>query len=237
MAKNSEGEWHCPVTFKTFGNNTAVSAIRTSGNVYSSEAVKELNIAAKNYTDLMTGEPFTRADVIVLQDPNDPEVMKRRDINYLEFLKQVRAEAAAARAAEGSVRHTPATQAVMAEVARLRKQEEDAPSAKSNPALYSSRSTADLESTVDVDDILALHPTIEDVNPGRQVTDQRAGGSFTSTVEDVHTGNAMRLASASDIREAKWQKMRQVIAFKLKYLIFPCIDPLCVLIILICIYA
>jgi peptidyl-prolyl cis-trans isomerase-like protein 2 len=38
-------------------------AIRPSGNVYAMDAINELNIKHKNWTDLMTGEPFTRKDV------------------------------------------------------------------------------------------------------------------------------------------------------------------------------
>ena len=63
MAKNNEGKWHCPVTFKEFTDHTHVVAVKPSGNVYAYEAVEELNIKRKNWTDLMTGEPFTRKDV------------------------------------------------------------------------------------------------------------------------------------------------------------------------------
>ena len=38
---------------------------------YSFDAVEELNIKARNFTDLLTGQPFTRADIITLQDPSD----------------------------------------------------------------------------------------------------------------------------------------------------------------------
>ena len=37
--------------------------MRPSGNVYSWDAVEELNVKRKNWTDLMTGEAFTRKDV------------------------------------------------------------------------------------------------------------------------------------------------------------------------------
>lgn len=63
MAKNAEGKWHCPVTFKEFTDHTHVVAVKPSGNVYAYEAVEELNIRRKNWTDLMTGESFTRKDV------------------------------------------------------------------------------------------------------------------------------------------------------------------------------
>lgn len=68
LHKNAEGKYHCPVTFKEFNEHTRIAAIRTSGHVYSYDAVHELNVKAKNWTDLMTGEPFTvRASWAVLR--------------------------------------------------------------------------------------------------------------------------------------------------------------------------
>ncbi|XP_031551491.1 RING-type E3 ubiquitin-protein ligase PPIL2-like [Actinia tenebrosa] len=71
--KNSDGKYHCPVTFKVFNANTNIVAIKTTGNVYSLDAVEELNLKAKNFKDLITDEPFTRKDIITLQDPKNLE--------------------------------------------------------------------------------------------------------------------------------------------------------------------
>ena len=46
-----------------FTDHSKVVAVKPSGNVYAWDAVEELNIKRKNWTDLMTGEPFTRKDV------------------------------------------------------------------------------------------------------------------------------------------------------------------------------
>lgn len=67
--RNAEGEYHCPVTYKVYTENSHIVAIRTTGNVFSYEAVDQLNIRAKNWKDLLTDEPFTRQDIITLQDP------------------------------------------------------------------------------------------------------------------------------------------------------------------------
>ncbi|XP_014775998.1 RING-type E3 ubiquitin-protein ligase PPIL2 [Octopus bimaculoides] len=67
--KNSSGNYHCPVTYKVFNENTHIMAVATSGNVYSYEAVQQLNIKTSNFQDLMTSESFTRQDLITLQDP------------------------------------------------------------------------------------------------------------------------------------------------------------------------
>ena len=69
--KNSKGEFHCPVMYKVLNNNVHVAAIKTTGSVYSYEAVEEMNIKTKNWKDLLTDEPFVRSDIIELQDPKD----------------------------------------------------------------------------------------------------------------------------------------------------------------------
>eukprot|EP00939_MAST-03C_sp_MAST-3C-sp1_P001856 g1856.t1 len=56
---------------KVFTNHSHVVANCKSGQVYSYEAVKELNIKAKNWTDLVTGEPFQKSDIVTLQNPKD----------------------------------------------------------------------------------------------------------------------------------------------------------------------
>lgn len=66
--KNAEGQYHCPVLFKTFTNSTSIVCIATTGNAMSMEAVDQLNIKTKNWKDLINDEPFERKDIITLQD-------------------------------------------------------------------------------------------------------------------------------------------------------------------------
>ncbi|KAF7236168.1 hypothetical protein EG68_11749 [Paragonimus skrjabini miyazakii] len=67
--RNSDGKYHCPVTFKVFNENTHIVAVKVTGNVYSHEAVTRLNVKSNNYFDLLTSEPFTKDDIITIQDP------------------------------------------------------------------------------------------------------------------------------------------------------------------------
>ena len=69
--KNVEGKYSCPVLYKTFNQHTHIVAIKTTGNVYSYEAVKELNLKAGSLVDLLDSTPFKRTDVITIQDPSD----------------------------------------------------------------------------------------------------------------------------------------------------------------------
>ncbi|XP_003707279.1 RING-type E3 ubiquitin-protein ligase PPIL2 [Megachile rotundata] len=69
--KNAEGQYHCPVLFKLFTKYSHIVAIKTTGNVFSHEAVEQLNIKTRNWRDLVNDEPFTRKDIITIQDPNN----------------------------------------------------------------------------------------------------------------------------------------------------------------------
>jgi peptidyl-prolyl cis-trans isomerase-like protein 2 len=73
----------CPITFKVFNEHTKIVAIKTTGNVYCYEAIETLNIKPKYWKDLLTDVPFTRKDIIVLQDPHHIE---SRDINKFHYI-------------------------------------------------------------------------------------------------------------------------------------------------------
>ena len=209
MSKNAEGLWHCPVTCKVFNNNTHVVAIKTTGNVFSFDAVNELNIKAKNYTDLLSGEKFIRSDVIVLQDHMDPAHMARRDINSFVHLKQIREDNKVARQTDSKVRHNPVMGDVMKEL-ELKRSTETVDLERNAILQTSSTAHLDEKNADDVRDLLALNPTTEDVNPGRQLTTGQAGSSLTSSSSECWTGNAVRRATVEELREARWKKMKQV---------------------------
>ncbi|KAG2482009.1 hypothetical protein HYH03_019033 [Edaphochlamys debaryana] len=69
FAKNGDGEFVCPVMGKVFTEHTHIVALKPTGNVYCWEAVEELCVKPKNWRDLLTDEPFTRKDIIHIQDP------------------------------------------------------------------------------------------------------------------------------------------------------------------------
>jgi hypothetical protein len=64
-----DGEYACPVTGKVFTEHTHIVAVKPTGNVYAWDSVDQLCIKPKNWKDLLTDEPFTRKDIITLQDP------------------------------------------------------------------------------------------------------------------------------------------------------------------------
>lgn len=111
FTKNAEGKYICPVLYKTFNQHSHIVAIRTTGNVYSHEAVKELNLKAGSLRDLMDDTPFTRKDVITIQDPSDGSCREIKQFNHVN-------EKLVAKPAKSSdnVRHNEATSRIMAQM-------------------------------------------------------------------------------------------------------------------------
>ncbi|CAJ0605830.1 unnamed protein product [Cylicocyclus nassatus] len=83
--KDEQGHFRCPVTFRQFTDHTYVVAIATTGNVFSYEAVQELNLKANHLKDLLTDTPFHRSDIIVLQDPNHIEKFNMEKFYHVQF--------------------------------------------------------------------------------------------------------------------------------------------------------
>lgn len=213
MCKNAENQWHCPVTCKVFNSNSHVVAIKSSGYVYSYEAVNELNLKMKSYLDLTTGAPFVKSDIITLQNPSDEGHCKLRDISNFVHLKQVRDDTQKAKASEGSVRHSSSTSQVMKELKVRKVEEGNVTNAKFDHLLSSSGVSTKGQNHSDVADLLALNALSCDVSPGNIQTNQKASSSLTSTSSEVWTSNATRPATVDELREARWRKLRQVKAF------------------------
>ncbi|KAG6666064.1 peptidyl-prolyl cis-trans isomerase CYP65 [Carya illinoinensis] len=82
--KNSDGEYQCPVLNKVFTEFTHIIAVKTTGNVFSYEAIKELNIKTKNWKELLTDEPFTKEDLITIQNPNALDTKVLLDFDHIK---------------------------------------------------------------------------------------------------------------------------------------------------------
>ncbi|KAF9972697.1 Peptidyl-prolyl cis-trans isomerase cyp8 [Actinomortierella ambigua] len=82
--KNANDEYHCPITLRVFNENTHIVAVKPTGNVFAYDAVDRLNIKAKHWKDLMTDEPFTRKDLITIQDPHN---LSNRNLSKFHHVK------------------------------------------------------------------------------------------------------------------------------------------------------
>ncbi|GFR52819.1 hypothetical protein Agub_g15442, partial [Astrephomene gubernaculifera] len=85
FAKNADGEFQCPVMGKVFTEHTHIVAVKPSGNVYCWEAVEELCVKPRNWRDLLTDAPFTRRDIIHIQDPLN---LSGRTIDQFDHVKR-----------------------------------------------------------------------------------------------------------------------------------------------------
>lgn len=85
-ATDGKGDLIDPVTYKVFTDNTHIVAVRhgSYANVFSWDTVERMNIKAKMWQDLMDDEPFTRADIIALQDPQNAASRNLDQFKYLQ---------------------------------------------------------------------------------------------------------------------------------------------------------
>ncbi|CCG81645.1 Peptidyl-prolyl cis-trans isomerase cyp8 [Taphrina deformans PYCC 5710] len=71
FSRNEQGEFCDPVTMKVFNDHTHIVAVQQTGNVYAHETVDRLNIKAKHWHDLISDVPFSRTDLLTIQDPHN----------------------------------------------------------------------------------------------------------------------------------------------------------------------
>lgn len=90
--RNNENEYHCPSLFKPFTKNSHIVAVGTTGNVFSYEAIEQLNIKTKNWKDLVDDTPFTRKDLITIQDPNHLEKFNISTFHHIRKRLKVETE-------------------------------------------------------------------------------------------------------------------------------------------------
>lgn len=84
FAKNDDGEYVDPVTFKVFTDNTHIVALRNTGNVFAWDTIERLNVKAKNWRDLVSDEHFSRKDIVTIQDPQN---VASRDMSQFKYLQ------------------------------------------------------------------------------------------------------------------------------------------------------
>lgn len=85
FAKDKEGNFRCPVTYRVFTQTSIIVAIRPTGNVYSMEAVEELNLKRNHLKDLLTDTPFQKKDIIQLQNPQELDKFNIEKFYHVQF--------------------------------------------------------------------------------------------------------------------------------------------------------
>jgi peptidyl-prolyl cis-trans isomerase-like 2 len=210
------GKWQCPVLNKVLGDHMKIVAIRDRSSktnaayVYSYQAYQELNVKPKSYIDLTTGNKFDpKKDVIVLNDPDNEDFQKRRNISTFWHLTSQQKDtvsssatsATATAKANTNVRHSVTASRIMQQLEKeqreKKKKEDDDDAAKneSGPATASK-----------------LKIFSKDVT-GVQYTTGKASGSFTSTImdrdeKDDENHSLGRLATDEEILAQQFEFMK-----------------------------
>lgn len=195
IAKNEEGEYVDPVTYKVLTDNTHIVALRNTGNVFAWDTVERLNIKGKLWRDLVTDEEFSRKDIITLQDPQNIESRNLSSFNYLkegetEILEQQQQQASGsvnANALGSSAKILNAKEAVAKARAERAQQQADTAASKATskigPAVSNSKASQQGKPTP--------------YNAARHTTG-KAAASFTSTGLTPHTSAELALLSEEE---------------------------------------
>lgn len=206
MDKDEEGRWQCPVLSKPFMDHTKIVAILQPGhreaNVISWQAYDELNVKAKNYEDLISGIKFDRTtDVLLLNDPNDDDLNRRRDINSFFHILHSRELKAKDTSTNACVNHSVTATRVMEQLKKERGQ-------TLFQAESTSKGTGIDETTIVIDGnphlILAADVT------GVQYSTGIVASSFTSTSSQLANENLQRGATSEEIILAQCHTLRKL---------------------------
>ncbi len=202
------GKWQCPVLCKPFSDNTKIVGIRqnppgTEANVYSMEAVQELNFKTKNYVDLISGNKFHKTkDLILLQDPNDEEHNRLRDINNFQHYSTLRQERnssnqlADGNAGNSNVNHSVTARRIMEKLKR--KRDHDAV-------------TTDSKQIIDDKQIEKARVVYTDeLSTSVTTTSGMCSGSFTSTSRTISSTNSAREATEEEILQSLFFTMKKI---------------------------
>ncbi|CAN9204506.1 unnamed protein product [Alternaria sp. RS040] len=190
FTKNEDGEYVDPVTYKVFTDNTHIVALRRSGNVFAWDTVERLNIKAKNWQDLVSDDPFTRKDIITLQDPQSIE---SRDFSSYKHVKDGETVVADA---EGGV-----NKEALGNAAKILKAKEAVAKARENRKTKEQGGTTSKALANLPRNGTAASTSTEPKKPAYNAavyTSGKAAASFTSTGVTPHTSGERALLSDED---------------------------------------
>jgi len=223
MDKDEEtGKWQCPVLCKPFSNHTKIVAIRQNppgneANVYSHEAVQELNIKSKNNIDLISGKKINlKKDLIILQDPFNEEHNKLRDIQNFKHMSMLREEKQASLdASSGNVRLSVTASRIMGKMKRKREEEDEKEKKKKDMQRLREERRKEV-GDIEADDTKAAIPEnnkmkiFTDELNGAEMTSGRTSGSLTSTAMSVSYNKDTREATKEEILRSQLDMMKKM---------------------------
>ena len=192
IAKNDDGEYVDPVTYKVFTDNTHIVALKVSGNVFAWDTVERLNIKAKNWKDLVSDQDFSRKDIITLQDPQNIE---SRDLSSFKYIQEGASTLTPEQEAERSAGVNSSALGNAAKILKAKEAVAKARADRQNAAQGNSLQRAMAEAKKSNTASGSSKPVPYNA---AQYTTGKAAASFTSTGISVHTGNERALLSDKD---------------------------------------
>jgi peptidyl-prolyl cis-trans isomerase-like 2 len=186
IAKNENGEYVDPVTFKVFTDNTHIVAVRhgESAHVFAYDTIERLNIKPKMWRDLVSDEEFSRADLITLQDPQNIE---SRNLASFKYLKD--GEDSGVPKEEASINSASLGSAAELKIIKAKEAVAKARAERANAQLQKARTASQPGAGTKKASTVSHTSRPTPFNATRH-TDGQAAASLTSTGLTPHTSNA-----------------------------------------------
>jgi len=189
------------------GDKVKVALIRTTGNVYAYDTIRQMNLETNNYRDLLDGTEFDpESDIIVLQDPvRDLNSQQRHDeywyvrnkIAWVELLGELPHDANSQKDTQTQLKeahekselkiHDPAAERILKEMERLEREDEERLTKSQAPTAPAKMLFEDEEMTA---------------SKKKATT---AAASLTSTAVDVRVKDAEQVLSE---KEQQYERLR-----------------------------
>ena len=201
--RNSEKQYACPVLYKPFTQHTHIVAIKTTGNVYCYDAVKQMNLKPGHLRDLLDETPFTREDIIHIQDPSDGSRREMEKFSHVVESLQVETKQ------ESGVRHNDATTRIMQQVKATSKAAGGSAAAAASAASSAAATQAKPASSAAGGSGTAPAAARGGVPAARWMqTTGAASASFTSTSVPVQTVNEIAPLSDAEATRQRYAFVR-----------------------------
>lgn|SRR3990167_1557785 len=207
MSKDDDENYICPVSKKVLTDSTKIVAIRGSGVVYAASTVEELNKKPKFFCDLMTGQKFSPADIITIQDPMDVKSRLMENFDYIRNNLEVDGDESEEDAEnQPNVDHTALGKRIlnMAEEKSKVYAMEQAAKAAAVPK----RVIVPLEQEISVEDFIAERRDLKDWRHEKEGTG-RLASSVTSSYMKLSTSEEKRPLTELEMLQYIWLEVKK----------------------------
>jgi peptidyl-prolyl cis-trans isomerase-like 2 len=207
MMKDQDDNYICPISKKVLTDSTKVVAIRASGMVYAASTVEELNKKPKFFCDLMTGQKFSPAEIIVIQDPMDVKSRMMENFDYVRNNLQVNDDDSEAEEDnQPNVDHTALGKRILSMAEEKSKVYAMEQAAKA--AAVPKRVFVPLDQEISVEDFIAERRELKDWRHEKEGTG-RLASSVTSSYMKLSTSEEKRPMTELEMLQHIWMEVKK----------------------------